>query len=350
MKTLQLLAGAKTGGAETAFVDSCVAMAENGFDVEVATRANDIRIPRLKAAGIKTYVLPFGSKLDIYTSWKLARIIKKSKPDIVQTWMSRAASKVPKPPKDKNYQVVSRLGGYYKIKYFANTDYFMPITPDIGRHLMGNGVQADKICHINNFAETETDYTPVKRADFETPDDATIVLTLSRLHKSKALDTLMHAVKEVNNIYLWLAGDGPDKDKLKALAYKLEIEDRVRFLGWREDRAALLGTADICCFPSRYEPFGTVFVQAWANKTPLIVSLADGPKQFVKDKSDCLAFAIDDVEALTGNLKLLRDNKALGIDLVENGYKRYEGEFSMQKTMQDYKDFFTKIIENSKSK
>tara|TARA_R110002111_G_scaffold210239_1_gene274051 strand:+ start:708 stop:950 length:243 start_codon:yes stop_codon:yes gene_type:complete len=78
MKILQLLAGAKTGGAETAFVDSCIAMAQNGFDIEVATRANDIRVPRLRAAGIKTYILPFGSKIDLYTSWKLARIIKKN--------------------------------------------------------------------------------------------------------------------------------------------------------------------------------------------------------------------------------------------------------------------------------
>ena len=43
MKILQLLAGAKTGGAETAFVDSCIAMPQNGFDIEVATRANDTR-------------------------------------------------------------------------------------------------------------------------------------------------------------------------------------------------------------------------------------------------------------------------------------------------------------------
>mgnify|MGYP003624247955 CR=1 FL=1 len=347
MKIIHVLAGASTGGAETACIDTCIAMAKHGFDVEVITRPNKTRVPRLKEAGIKTYLLPFGGKIDAYTPWSIKGILKKSKPDIVQTWMSRAADKMPNAPANKPYKVVSRLGGYYKIKYFKNTDYFMTITPDIKRHLIENGVNPDTIRHINNFAETEQHFTKVDRADLDTPLDVKVVLTLSRLHESKALDTLMQAAQKLDDIYLWLAGEGPDRDKLQKLAVKLGMAERVKFLGWRQDRAALLAAADICCFPSRYEPFGTVFVQAWANKTPLIVSLADGPKQFVRDKEDCLAFSIDDVESLTNNLKLLRDNEALGRDLTENGYKRYCEEFSVEKTMAAYQDFFDDILAQS---
>ncbi len=344
MKIIQVCAGAQTGGAETAFVDTCIALKKHGFDVEVITRPNKIRVPRLKKAGIKTHTLPFGSKIDKYTPWRISRIIKKVKPQIVQTWMSRAADKMPAAPKNKNYVVVSRLGGYYKLKYFQNTDYFMTITPDIGRYLIDEGVNPDAIRHINNFAETEDHFEKIDRKTLNTPDDACAVLTLSRLHKSKALDTLMDAAKDLERIHLWLAGDGPDREKLENYAKDLGMADRVHFLGWREDRAALLHAADICCFPSRYEPFGTVFVQAWANKTPLIVSLADGPKQFVRDKDDCLAFTVDNVETLRENLKLLRDNRALGQDLVENGYKRYVEEFSCAKTMQAYEEFYNDIL------
>jgi len=344
MKVIHVLAGAPAGGAETACIDTCIAMSKHGFDVEVITRPNNIRVPRLKSAGIKTYTLPFGGKIDSYTPWRIKKILKKSKPDIVQTWMSRAADKMPTPPANRPYKVVSRLGGYYKIKYFKNTDYFMTITPDIKRHLVENGVNPDTIRHINNFAETETHFTKISRADLDTPEDAKVVLTLSRLHESKALDTLMHAALDLDNVYLWLAGEGPDRDKLQKLAAELCVAERVKFLGWRQDRAALLAAADICCFPSRYEPFGTVFVQAWANKIPLIVSLADGPKQFVRDKEDCLAFTIDDTESLSNNIKLLRDNAALGQDLAENGYKRYCEEFSVGKTMEAYQSFYDDIL------
>jgi len=70
----------------------------------------------------------------------------------------------------------------------------------------------------------------------------------------------------------------------------LGLESRVRFSGWRDDRAALLAAADICVFPSRYEPFGTVTVDAWAAKRPLIAAAAQGPKAYVTDGTDGCSF------------------------------------------------------------
>ena len=43
--------------------------------------------------------------------------------------------------------------------------------------------------------------------------------------------------------------------------------------------ADLLRAADICVFPSRYEPFGTVFVQSWAQRVPLVTTSSDGPRR-----------------------------------------------------------------------
>ena len=118
MKILQVMAGAPVGGAETAFVDMCIAMREAGQDIIVATRTNDLRVGRLREAGIMVYTLPFGGFIDVYTSFALKRIIKTEKPKIVLTWMSRAAQKIPARPRNADYLVVSRLGGYYKIKNF----------------------------------------------------------------------------------------------------------------------------------------------------------------------------------------------------------------------------------------
>ena len=112
MKILQVMAGGDHGGAETAFVDMCIAMRDAGMDIEVATRANEVRVPALEGAGIKVHTLPFGGPLDIFTPWKLGRIIKNFSPLIVQTWMSRAAQKTPNWKSTKTpqrYLVVSRL-------------------------------------------------------------------------------------------------------------------------------------------------------------------------------------------------------------------------------------------------
>ena len=102
----------------------------------------------------------------------------------------------------------------------------------------------------------------------------------------------------------------------------------MRFLGWRDDRAALLQAADICVFPSRYEPFGTVFVQAWAQQIPLVTTDADGPRQYVRDGEDGLVVPVDDAEALAGALRRVINDPVLAQTMVKNGYERYLNEFT----------------------
>lgn len=347
MKILQVMAGNDHGGAETAFVDMCLAMQEAGMDIEVATRANDVRVPRLEQAGIIVHTMPFGGPIDIFTGWKLGRAIKKFSPLIVQTWMSRAAQKAPNwkyLKTSQRYLVVSRLGGYYKVKNFKSTDYFTTITPDIKRHLVDGGIEADRICAINNFAETEPVTKPVSKADFSTPEGATVLLSLGRLHTSKAYDVLLKALVDLPGVYSWIAGEGPQRAELEKMAADLGVEDRVRFLGWRTDRSALLHACDICVFASRVEPFGTVFAQAWAENVPVIVSDADGPKQFCRDGEDSLIVPKNDAAALASAIRRLINDKTLRQRLVENGQLRYQNEFTKEKSVAAYLDFFIECL------
>ena len=346
MRILQVMAGARHGGAETAFVDMCLALHQAGEIVEVVTRANAGRVPRLEKAGIRVYALPFGGALDIFTSWCLKKIIRDFKPDIVQTWMARAAAKTPRWDESMGiarYLTVSRLGGYYKIKYFKSADYFTTITPDIRRYLMDGGIDGEKIRHINNFAETEEVVTPIARSDFGTPEDAPLLLGLGRLHTAKAFDTLIKAVELLPGVYLWIAGEGPERGALEGLIAQLGLGSRVKLLGWRPDRAALFQACDICVFSSRYEPFGTVFVQAWAQKKPLVTTDADGPRQFVRDGEDGLVVPVDDVAAMAGAVKTLLEDQNLCNSLILNGFRRYEQEFTRENTVGDYLAYYREI-------
>ena len=95
MDILHIMAGAAHGGAETACIDMVLAMHESGQRVGLVTRTNP-RNQRLIDAGIPVYTLPFGGAIDIYTPFALKRIFKQFRPQIVQTWMSRAAAKTPR--------------------------------------------------------------------------------------------------------------------------------------------------------------------------------------------------------------------------------------------------------------
>ncbi|MCF8495746.1 MAG: glycosyltransferase [Alphaproteobacteria bacterium] len=346
MKILQVMAGAARGGAETAFVDMCLALREASQTLEVVTRANDLRVPQLEQAGIPVHALPFGGTADLYTSWKLSRLIRQFRPEIVQTWMSRGSWKTPRWKPSMNiprYLAVARLGGYYKLKYFRNADYFTTITPDIKRHLVELGVEEGRVRHINNFAETEDVTAPVRRADFGTPEDAPLLLGLGRLHRVKGFDTLIRVVAALPGVHLWIAGEGPERAALEALIQSLDVGGRVRLLGWRSDRAALLQACDICVFSSRYEPFGTVFVQAWAQGAPLITTDSDGPRQFVRDGEDGLMVPVDDATAMGQAVQRLIGDAGLRKKLVEKGHARYRTEFTKERAVQGYLDWYREI-------
>lgn len=345
MRIMQVMAGAAHGGAETAFDEMCLALAAQSVDLCAVVRGNHPdRIKKLQEAGVTVYTLPFGGALDFYTPWKLKRLIRDFCPQIVQTWMSRAAKKTPMSPSPKTYLKCSRLGGYYDLKYYTTTDYFVTNTPDIKSYLETHGVVPERIHHINNFIEMKSGMAPIERHSLDTPRDAFVVLSLARYHPVKALDVLIRAAKKIENCHLWLAGQGALENELKNLARELGIDERVHFLGWRSDREALFQAADVCAVPSRYEPFGATFAQAWACRTPLVCSTAKGPLQYVRNGEDGLMFEIDDVDGLTEALLKIRDDPALGQRLAETGYKRYEQEFSKEKTVDAYLDFYREIL------
>ncbi len=351
MRVIQVLAGAVHGGAEAAFEDICLALSASGIHQKIIIRKNNQkRVQKFREAGIEVETLPFGGVFDIYTPWKIKKIIAEFQPQIVQTWMSRATQKTPASTHPKTYLKVARLGGYYGLKYYKGTDYYIANTPDIRDYLIRGGVSAPNVTVINNFSVVgDGEAAPVIRHELNTPDDAIVIVSLARYHHVKALDVLIKAVANIDDkrIHVWLAGEGPIEADLKKLALDMGVADRIHFLGWRNDRSELLRAADICVFPSRHEPFGTVFVQAWAHKIPLISSKSQGPLQYVRDGEDALMFDIDNVSQLAGLIKRLISDKNLASQLVAAGYQRYTNEFTRDKIVLDYIGFYQKIIEQA---
>lgn len=341
MKILHTLAGGQAGGAEMAYVDLLIAQQENGMDVIAACRPNNQRVPLLRAAGIKVYELPFGGIFDFKTTRKLKKIILDEGVTHVQCWMSRASKLT---PKIDGVNKIARLGGYYNLKYYKTVDHFIGNTPDICRWLHEDqGVDKSRITHINNFAELENIETPLTKVDFDTREDQYTFLVMARLHKVKGIDTALEALAKVPNAILWVAGEGPEEKNLKKLAYDLGVVARVRWLGWRTDRAALLDACDCVLFPSRFEPFGGTFAQAWAAKRPLVTTASQGPLQYVTHEKDALVSPINDVDALSENMKRVMGDQFLARGLVREGYDGFQNTFTTKKILENYKQLYNYI-------
>lgn len=312
------------GGAETYATDAMLALQEAGADQAAYVAPQALRTQELVAAGLR--VTAATSRFRPLMRRALKRLIAREQPDVIHCWMRRAGEICPAQP---DTPVIGWLGGYYPPEAYKTASHFIGVTHDISRHLGERGVPAERRFVVHTFPSLPKETPPpVPRASLDTPESAPLLLALSRLHAHKALDTLLNALAQLPDCYLWIAGDGALEGALKAQAAALGITERVRFLGWRSDGAALLQACDVCVLPSRIEPFGTVIIEAWAAGRPLVAARAAGPAAYVTDGVTGLLHPIDDAAALKEAVRRVVDDAALRAAMVTAGKAAYENGFT----------------------
>jgi glycosyltransferase involved in cell wall biosynthesis len=339
MSVLHLLGTAGEGGAETYFVDLVKALKRAGVPEAAAIRGNATREARLREAGVPVKILRFGGPIDIFTRTAAAGFAALQHTQVALAWMNRAARHTPRGP----WARIGRLGGYYSLKYYRNFDHLVANTEDIAEWVVGQGWPAGRVTCIPNFAAAPPQGPAVPRASLATPDGAPLLLAMGRLHESKAHDVGLQALARVPDAHLWIAGVGPLEAKLKGMAEALGVADRVRFLGWRTDASALYRSADVCIFPSRYEPLGNVVIQAWAHGLPVVAAESQGPKALIQDGKDGLLVPVDDPEALAEATRRLLEDPGLRTRFAEAGARRVAAEFSEAAVVGQWKALFAEF-------
>jgi len=339
LRILQVMASGAHGGAEVFYEDLVHALARAGVAQSCAIRPYPQRAALLTAAGCPVDMMAFGGPLDVVTPWKLKNFAAAQKPDVILGWMNRACAALPRGP----WPNVGRLGGYYDLKYYTRCRALICNTPDIASYVVREGRPARDVHYIPNFCPVSP-ATAVAREDLSTPRDAKVLLILARLHEVKGIDTALRALALLDDAVLWIAGEGPLDARLRALAAELGIGERVRFLGWREDRTALLRAADVCLVPSRFEPFGNVVVNAWAHDIPVVAAASQGPDFLIRNGIDGLKVPIDDAPALAEAVGALLRDQGLAARLVNGGRKRVAAEFAESAVVERYREVLDAVV------
>ena len=342
IRILHIMAGGAVGGAENIFLENVLALAEcPELEQMVVTRPVDFRLAQLAKAGVPTLTASFNLWWPFGTRRAIKKAVAQHKPHIVQYWMGRAGQFAVQGA----HVNVAWYGGYYnRLKRFATCQHHIVMTRDLERHVVASGANPQNVSVLHSFASFPKNIVPQNRAQLNTPADATVLLALARLHVKKGLDVLLEALVSLPNCYAWIAGDGPLRDVLHKQAEALGVASRVRWLGWRNDRECLLKAADICIFPSRYEPFGTVMVDAWAAHVPLVAAASQGPKAYVRHGQNGLLIPTNDVPALVAAVLQLQTDKSLGATIVAGGAADYAAHFSPQAFKQNALNLYQHIL------
>ncbi len=155
------------------------------------------------------------------------------------------------------------------------------------------------------------------RSEFKTPDNAVVVLQVSRMEAGKGHQQLLSAASSLPknlNWFIWFVGEAQrDEERryvehLKAIAAELGVVERIRFTGQRNDVSRLLAAADLLCQPNTSpDSFGLVFIEALSQALPVVTFAMGGPAEIVDETCGVLV-PPGHTDALTSQLgRLIRD-------------------------------------------
>ncbi|MGI6083407.1 MAG: 1,4-alpha-glucan branching protein domain-containing protein [Limnochordia bacterium] len=184
------------------------------------------------------------------------------------------------------------------------------------------GVPEDKLQIIPNGVDVSSLVSSLSSTASFLPPHGHVVAFLGRFVREKGVQLLMKAAEAIlsrrSDVYFVLAGNGPLFDDLQAMAVDFGIADRVIFPGFVNDkgRNALLGRASVAVFPSLYEPFGIVALEAMGAGVPTIVSDTGGFAEIVEHEVDGLKVYPGDLHGLVNAIERLLDDRGLADALV----------------------------------
>jgi glycosyltransferase involved in cell wall biosynthesis len=138
-----------------------------------------------------------------------------------------------------------------------------------------------------------------------------ILLCVARLEPEKDVQALLRAVSIIESsmpFHCVIIGDGSERSRLERFVRDTKIQDKVSFLGFRDDVPSIMKAADIFVLPAPAEPFGLVVVEAMMAGLPVIAIDNGGPAEIVINEQTGFLVPPADVKAMLDALtKLLED-------------------------------------------
>lgn len=176
-----------------------------------------------------------------------------------------------------------------------------------------------------------------------------IVLFVGRLVYYKGLDILIRAMADVAGAKLLIAGDGPLREPLTALAREMGLTSRITFLGRvsQEERAACYHASDLLVLPAthRSEAFGVVQVEALACGLPIVSTNIDSGVPFVnQDGITGLIVEPGDAAGLSAAILRILSDASLREAMAGEGRRRAQSLFSRDVMLRDLLSLYSEIL------
>ncbi len=228
-------------------------------------------------------------------------------------------------------------------------DKVVPLSHQLMEDVARIGVKKDKVLYIQNGVDLSE--VEAAKAEYDAAPPAYqeqrigfIGQMISRKNIYDILDTFEALQATHPNTRLVLLGDGDERQALEEYTARLASKDKIEFLGFRDDRLALLCSFDLFVMTSTLEGIPRCLMEACAAKVPVAAYDIAGIDQLITHQQSGLLAQLGDKETLLSYWKQLLDDKVLAEKVADAAHTFVYDNYSGQRMAQEYTQLFAEVV------
>jgi glycosyltransferase involved in cell wall biosynthesis len=211
---------------------------------------------------------------------------------------------------------------------------------------------ATSVCELYKLSEKSVPFVyngiDIERFSLQPiPHNGLRFIQVGRLSSEKNQETTIRAfaqvAHELSETELWLAGSGPDENRLRILAKSLGVERRVSLLGAVTDIEQKLRECDVFLMPSLWEGVPLALIEAMSAGLPLVVSDIPAFRELVCHGKNALFHAPEDEKGLSSAMLCLARDAPLRQTMCEKNRIKAQ-DFSVDKMVHEYEEIYLRMI------
>lgn len=371
MNILHTLYNGKIGGCESHLLNLIEHLNEAEFKSVVVTFSKGVLSEKLKAIGVKCYVLPTRKTMDINVWRSIKSIAKSESIDLINAhgtkaclnsfWASRILN-LPliytsqnwafHPHKDILKKSLGLLAERFLVHRAAVNVSVSINNEKIGRKLLNtpnsiiipNGVDTIKFNHCTRGRIT--------RSELKIPRNRTLFGFVARLCKQKDPLTLLKGFRDAlstdHNLHLLMVGDGQLKHSCLKTIQDLKLEAHVTYIPYVDDVSEVLCLLDVYCLPSKWESLPMGVLEAMAMKKPVIATPVDGVVEVIADNVNGLLVPTGQSDAWKNAILKLHYHPELRKEFANRGRMIVEAHHDIESSAQQMAELYRSFDAHSK--
>jgi glycosyltransferase involved in cell wall biosynthesis len=239
------------------------------------------------------------------------------------------------------------LNARWEKRAFRQAKVVVAVSQRVKQELLDIGVPKECIRVILCGVDLQ-EFSPgyANRKKWGLPDQVPLALFVGDIRiNRKNLDTVLHALVQVPELHLAVVGT-TEGSPYPQLAAQLELGDRVHFLGNPQNAVPeLMRAVDLFVFPSRYEPYGLVVIEAMASGLPVISASTTGAAEIVTPECGVVLSDTEDTNALAQAMSSIASEPELR-NRMGQAARSIAQQHSWATMAQSYVDLFEELATN----